>query len=348
MKNIAALALISIALVSCKKETATVTKVDPKTGKTITVEVPADSVAEVKADPAIKDSLGVFTQSFKLEKGKTYPLTTYQRDVKTMTDPQGKTMNGTSESTDEMSFTVNDVKGNIYDMTINLIGKRSSQSAQGKTIVVDTKLPIPKEDDLKMIWNVNKALTGNKLNMKMDDKGNVISITGFDAVYTKISNAISNIVKDTNQRASVVASLKETFNEKVLKDQFAKILTIIPKKGVKIGGKWSQSENADPSGKIKVTSNYTLKSVGNGTAEVAITGGIPKKEEKKAQGEMTHSLSSELTQNGTIKFDQNTGWINNQNITVKTTQIETISDGKQTQSMKSVSNSSVMINPSGK
>jgi hypothetical protein len=38
-----------------------------------------------------------------------------------------------------------------------------------------------------MIWNINRALTRNKLDMKMDTKGNVISITGFDAVYTKVS-----------------------------------------------------------------------------------------------------------------------------------------------------------------
>lgn len=349
MKNIAALALISsIALISCKKETTKITKVDPKTGKTITVEVPADSVAKVEANPAIKDSAGIFTQTFKLEKGKTYPLTTYQRDTKTMTDPKGKTLNGTSESTDEMSFTVNDIKGNVYDMTLNLIGKRNSQTADGKTIIVDTKLPIPKEDDLKMIWNINKALTGNKLNMKMDTKGNVISITGFDAIYTKVSNAVGTILKDKNQKESVVASLKESFNEKVLKDQFTKNLKIIPKKGIKLGGKWTNSENADPSGKIKVTSNYVLTSVGNGVAEVSVTGGIPKKTEKQNQGPITHSLSSELVQNGTMKFDQNTGWITNQNINVVTTQIETISDGKQSQSMKSVSKSSVMVNPSAK
>jgi len=349
MKNIAALALISsIALVSCKKETTTVTKVDPKTGKTITVEVPADSVAKVAENPAIKDSAGIYTQTFKLEKGKTYPLTTYQRDVKTMTDPQGKSLNGTSESTDEMTFTVNDIKGNVYDLTLNLIGKRNSQTADGKTIVVDTKLPIPKEDDLKMIWNINKALTSNKLNMKMDTKGNVLSITGFDAVYTKVSNAVGTLIKDKNQKESVVASLKQSFNEKVLKDQFNKNLTIIPKKGAKIGEKWTSSENADPSGAVKVTSNYVLKSVGNGIAEIAVSGGIPKKTEKKAQDKITHSLSSELVQNGTIKFDQSTGWITNQNINVETTQIETISDGKQSQSMKSVSKSSVMVNPSAK
>lgn len=348
MKKIFALAIITLAVVSCKKETATITKVDPKTGKTITVEVPADSVKEVKADAAIKDSAGIFRQTFKLEKGKTYPLTTYQRDTKTMTDPEGKSMSGTSESTDEMSFTVNDIKGNVYDMTINLIAKRNSQSAQGKTIVVDTNQPIPKDDNLKMIWNVNKALTGNKLNMKMDTSGKVISITGFDAVYTKISDAIKNIVKDANQRASVVASLKETFNEKVLKDQFEKNLSILPKKGAKIGDKWNTSENADEAGKVKVTSNYTLKSVGNGIAEISITGGIPKKTEKQSQNGINHSMSSELEQNGTIKFDQNTGWIHNQNISVKTIQVETISDGKESKSMKSVSNSSVMVNPSSK
>lgn len=349
MKNIAALALISsIALVSCKKETTTVTKVDPKTGKTITVEVPTDSVAKVVELPAITDSAGIYTQTFKLEKGKTYPLTTYQRDVKTMTDPQGKTLNGTSESTDEMSFTVNGINNNVYDITLNLIGKRNSQTAEGKTIIVDTKQPIPKNDDLKMIWKINTALTSNKLNMKMDTKGNVISITGFDPIYTKVSNAVGTLIKDANQKASIVASLKESFNEKVLKDQFAKNLTIMPKKGVKIGEKWSSTENADPNGKIKVTSNYQLKSVGNGSAEISVTGGIPKKTDKQKQGELTHSISSELVQNGTIKFDENTGWITNQNITVKTTQIETISDGKQSQSMKSVSNSSVMVNPSAK
>ena len=35
MKKITAIALLSIAIISCKKETQTVTKVDPKTGKTI-------------------------------------------------------------------------------------------------------------------------------------------------------------------------------------------------------------------------------------------------------------------------------------------------------------------------
>lgn len=76
MKKITAFVLLSIAIISCNKETKTVTKVDPKTGKTITVEVPAEKSGETAtvANPAIKDSLGIYYSTFKLEKGKTYPF----------------------------------------------------------------------------------------------------------------------------------------------------------------------------------------------------------------------------------------------------------------------------------
>ena len=348
MKKITAIALISIALVSCKKETKTITKVDPATGKTITVEIPADSVkAEIAnaVTPAIKDSLGVYTQTFKLEKGKSYPLKTVQKDVQTMTAPNGQSQSGTSETTDEMSFFVNNFDKGVYDITINLLGKRNSQTANGKTIAVDTKAAEPKEEQLKMMWKVNKALVGNKLNMKMGEDGKVISITGFDPVYSKVAASVGSVIKDAKQKTAFVNSFKESFNEKILKDQFTKNLLLLPAKGVKIGDKWSQSENATPDGKIKLTTTYMLKSVGDGVAVIAVTGGIPKKSDKKTQEGVTRSMSSELSQNGIITLDQNTGWIKNQMISVKTTQSETLSDGKQSQTMKSVSNSTVEVNP---
>ncbi len=352
MRKITALALISIALISCKKETKTVTKVDPATGKTVTVEVPAEdstkTAATVVASPAIKDSLGVFKQSFKLEKGKTYPLTTYQREVQTVTDPSGKSMSGTSESTDEMSFTVDDFKNGVYDISINLIGKRSSQTVNGKSAVVDTKQAAPADQNLKMMWNVNKALTGNKLQMKMKENGEVVSITGFEPVYNKINASTGTMIKDAKQKTAFMNSFKQSFNEKSIKDQFMKNLMVIPAKGAKVGEKWSESENASPDGKVKLTTTYTLQSVDNGVAVIKVNGGIPKKADKKTQQGITHSISSELSQNGTVNLDQNTGWVKNQNIDVKATQTETISDGKQTQSMKNITTSTVMVNPSGK
>lgn len=346
MKNAAAFLLLSIAVVSCSKEkTATITKVDEKTGKTVTVEVPKDSIKEVQPTAAIKDSLGVFHQSFKLEKGKSYPLITLQKDHKTITAPTGESQSGTSESRDDMSFMVNDFKDGIYDINIDLISKKTSQSANGKSIVVDTKAAAPKEDELKMIWTVNKALVGNKLQMKMKENGDIISITGFDPIYKKIETAVNGLIKDAAAKKAFLGNFKQGFDEKIIKDQFSKNMKIIPSKGVKIGEKWTETENASADGKVKLTTTYQLKSVGNGLVEIGISGGIPKKSEKQTQGGMTHTMTSDLSQNGKIVIDQNTGWVKNQNIQVKTNQSESLSDGKQTQTMKSVSNSNVIINP---
>lgn len=349
MKKITAVALLSIALVSCTKETKTVTKVDPQTGKTITVEVPADSAntssAAAAVQPAISDSAGVFHQTFQLEKGKTYPLKTVQKDVQSITAPNGQTQSGTSETTDEMSFVVDRFENGIYEITIHLLGKRNAQTTQGKKVAVDTKAAEPKEEQLKMMWKVNKALVGNALKMKMDKKGKVISITGFDPIYTKVASSLSGIIKDSKEKTGFVNSFKQSFNEKMLKEQFTKNLVLFPAKGVKIGEKWSESENATPDGKVKLTTTYVLKSVNNGIAEIAVSGGIPKKNDKATQQGVTRTMSSELSQNGTIKLDQNTGWIKNQTVSVKTNQTETLSDGKQSQTMKTTSNSTVTVNP---
>lgn len=349
MKKITFLPLLALAVFSCKKETKSITKTDPATGKTVTVEVPANDSAATKAavenQPAIRDSAGVFYQTFKLETGKTYPLVTVQNDKQTMTAPDGKSQSGSSENVDEMSFTVNGFTNNVYDITIGLLSKRSSQSAGGQTVKVDTKGPEPKEEQLKLMWKVNKALIGNKLNMKMDRNGKVLSITGFDPIYTKVSTATAGIIKDKKAREAFAKNFKESFNQKILSNQFEKNLVILPTKGVKLGAKWTETENATPDGKVKLSSTYTLKSVDDDAVVISVTGGIPYQSEKKTQEGITRTMSSELSQNGKVTLDRKTGWIKNQNIDVKTSQSETLSDGKQSQTMKSVSTSSVQVNP---
>lgn len=349
MKKVFALGLLSIALVACKKETKTITKIDPTTGDTIKMEVAVEDSAkiakEIAAKAAIKDSAGVFKQSFKLEKGKTYPFTTYQKNNITVSAPDGQKQTMTTDNTDEVTFKVNDIVNGIYDMSVNFVSKKSSQTAEGKTVSVDTKTGAPKDEHLKNKWTLDKALTGNTLNMKMDESGKIISITGFENIYKKMETTINGLTKDANIRKALSQQAKAGFNEEMLKDQFEKNIIIFPKKGAKIGEKWTVSENASPDGKVKITTNYTLKNVKDGVAEVAVSGGIPYQSEKATQQGITRSMSSELSQNGTMKFDINSGWILNQNLTVKTTQKETLSDGKQSQSMTNITNSSVIVNP---
>lgn len=352
MKNIIAASFIALAVVACKKETKTITKVDPTTGDTVKIEVPVEDTVkiakEMAANAAIKDSAGVYRQTFKLEKGKTYPFTTYQKNSIVISAPDGQKQTMTTDNTDEVTFTVNDLANNVYDITINFVSKKSSQTAEGKTVSVDTKGAAPADAALKNKYTLDKALTGNKLTMKMDTNGKILSITGFDAIYKKVEGVVAGLTKDANVRKALAQQSKMGFNEEMLKDQFSKNIIILPKKGAKIGEKWTTSENASPDGKVKISTTYTLKSVKDGAAEIAVAGGIPYQSQKATQSGVTRSVSSELSQNGTMKFDVATGWILNQNLNVKTTQKETLSDGKQSKSMSNVTNTSVLVNPAKK
>ena len=347
MKKITAIALLSIALISCKKETKTITKTDPKTGKTITVEVPAEETAKAE-NAAIKDSLGIYKVNFKLEKGKTYPFTTYQRDLQTISNGT-QSVTGTNESTDEMTFTVDgiDAKGN-YDLSMILVGKRMQATSQGKTASIDTKGTAPTEPQQKFMWAVQKAQTGNKLFIKMDKSGKILSIKGFEPIYKKIESAALSVIKDAAQTKNFMEGFKKGFNEKFLKEEFGKNINILPAKGVKVGESWNDTQNVTPDGSVKISTTYTLKSVDNGIAEIAIKGGIPRKANTQSKNGLTHSLSLEGTQTGTIKLDANTGWILGSKLQLNSTEKESLTDGKQSQSMTKKSNSLVSINPNYK
>ena len=346
MKKVTAALLLSIALVSCKKETKTITKTDPKTGKTITVEVPAE---EEKTVPlAVKDSAGIYKVNFVLEKGKTYPFTSYQRDIQTLSNGQ-QTINGTNESTDEMNFTVEniDADGN-YILKMQVKGKRMSTSSQGKIVTVDTRESAPGDAQQKFMWTVQKAQTQSPLSLKMSPAGKIISITGFEETYKKVEAAAAPIIKDKAQTTSFMDGFKQGFNEKFLKEQFGKNINILPIKGVKIGQSWTNTENVTPNGSVKISTTYTLKKVEDGIAEISIKGGIPRKANNQSKDGLTHSISLEGSQTGTIILDASTGWILGSKLQLKTIEKESLTDGKQSQTMSKKTNSLVTINPSYK
>lgn len=348
IKQFATFGLLALALTACNKNKETKVVINKETGKAenIAVEQPQEETAKIpEVKPAITDSAGIYNVKFHLEQGKTYPLTSFQKDITTVKDPTGKTMSATQEMTDEITFTVNGIENGVYNITVNLVGKVNKTSAQGKTVVVDTKKAAPKEEQLKAMWTVNKALSGNQLQLKMNESGEVLSIAGFDAIYKKIEQQTASLIKDAKQRKEFIEGFKQGFNEKMFKEQFTKSLNILPKKGAKIGQSWTETENLTPDGKLKLTTTYTLANVTGDQAKINIKGGIPKKSESKKQEGITHSISIEGNQSGKIVLDAHSGWVLTSKQTMTTTQKESLSDGKQSQTMTQTTNSSVTLNP---
>ncbi len=344
-----ALVLSSVlSITSCKKDTKTVQRVDPKSGKVTNVEVPIgteNSTSTTVAKPAIVDSAGVFYQSFKLTPGKKYPFTTVQKETKTMTGPDGKSQSISVESVDEMDFEVKSFQNGIYDIQVNLLAKKTSQTANGKTEAVDTKESAPTEKQKKAIYTMNKALVGNSLSLKMKETGDILSITGFESIQGKINSALGQITKNAQEKKMMTEGLKQSFNANVLKEQISKNLKLFPKKGLKIGEKLEKVENLNQDGSMKITTQYRLMGVDNGIAKFSISGGMPKVSKSQTKAPLTQTISAEITQSGEITYDTQTGWLKNQNIKVVSKESQSITDGKQTQSAKSVSSNVIIVNP---
>ena len=130
----------------------------------------------------------------------------------------------------------------------------------------------------------------------------------------------------------------------MLKEEFSAGINILPKKGVKLGESWTISENIDPEGKVKSNITYTLNKIENGVAEVSVTGNIPAKSNKQTQNGITMTMSVEGSQNGTLKIDENSGWVLSSKMNIKTTNKQTMTDGKRTETMTAVSESTVSVN----
>lgn len=173
IKRILAIGIIGMTLVACSQDKKTTENTDKKTTtttenaeKTTTEEEKTESVVM-----AISDSAGVYTQKFVLEKGKTYPFSSTQKEIQTIKDHTGKSMSGTQEVVDERNVVVENFENGVYELTLNIVGKKMSSTAEGKTVVVDTKAAAPKEEQLKNIWNINKVLAGSKFTVKMKENG---------------------------------------------------------------------------------------------------------------------------------------------------------------------------------
>ena len=178
-----------------------------------------------------------------------------------------------------------------------------------------------------------------------DEDLKVIDVTPIESLFYNV-----NLDKDGTGDESTLARRRpnnlefKDLNEKMIKEEFSKGINILPKKGVKIGESWTETDNITPDGKVKSSVTYTLAKVENGIAEISIKGGIPLKSEKQTQQGVTATISIQGTQQGNITVDQNTGWIKKSTLNIKTTNKQSMTDGKQTESITQTSDSTITIN----
>ena len=163
------------------------------------------------------------------------------------------------------SIKVNEDDGHIKTLTGTYKNFKMSMNMMGMDITIDSDKPLEAKDDAGMDKNpvalmkkVFSGISGKSFIMKVDEEGNIIEVSGFEEMYAGMMNAI-NLNED--QKAKGLTALKNQFNEKSVKDQFAQLFTIYPNKEIKTGDTWERNYSSVGNLPAKYSTTYTVKGI---------------------------------------------------------------------------------------
>lgn len=274
---------------------------------------------------------------YNLQKGKTYPYTIKEKEEQKI-EAEGKSESITNETYDELTFTINDVVGDVYKVRVNFISKKTTLKAQGKTLSISTNEVAPKDKALAQTYKLYKALVGNSFTMDLDKNGIVSNIKGMEKIYSKVESVVKKDLKGDELNAFMDA-IKSTLNPKVFKAQFEAVRIQFPQSGVQQGDTWSDKPKTSIS-----DINYKLTKLDNSVAEVSISSAMKPDSKSDTQNGVTLKASIKGGQNGTIILDASSGWIKKGNIVTTVAESQSMTDGKRTEKITKTVISTTQIN----
>lgn len=296
---------------------------------------------EQKSTPEIisgiyQDADSLYHLRYILEKGKTYSFNSREINKQTITF-RDKSQSVSQESIDPMSFTVLDVKNDIYTLQVNMGGKKVITRADGKEVVFDTNGKKPEDPDQAKMWKIYRAISNVTFTLNMDTYGNASNIKGMDAIYEKAKTTLQSELKG-KELDDFINAFKLGLNPNTFKAQFEGSIMKFPSKGLKIGEKW----NTHP--EMKERGYNQLVKVGKNITEIRLQGILPSKKDSKVVEGITYKLSVNGTQSGKVMIDNKSGWISKANFSMNLTETKSASKGNETEKVVQKTQNSTYIN----
>ena len=124
---------------------------------------------------------------------------------------------------------------------------------------IDTDKPVVDtggDDQMSIMKKLFTGIKGKAFTMKVDEEGNVLSVSGFDDV---INGMIDSAGVNEDMKLQMRMSLRDQFNEQELKNQFAQVFTIFPNKVVKVGDSWKKDYRMGGKMTANFSTTYTVK-----------------------------------------------------------------------------------------
>ena len=241
---------------------------------------------------------------FNLEKGKGY-------DYEIVWDMGTSVMDKkTNISIGAMySVSVTEEKDHVKAMTAVYRNFRMSVDLMGKKIDIDTDKPSLANDSdepgsmpVGMMNKMFSGIVGKSFTMKVDEEGNILEVSGFEDM---IKGMVDSINMDEDKKTTMMASLKDQFNDQEIKNQFSDMFMIFPNKEVKVGDSWEKSFTKGGKIRAKFNTTYTVKEIEGDHVTLDAKTHIDSDGEMNMKGEQT----------GTLIIDSKTGLMINGDFT---------------------------------
>ena len=138
-------------------------------------------------------------------------------------------------------------------------------------------------DFMQLPSKMFKIVKGKSFNMQVNEKGEVVSVTGFD----KIGEAVVNEAGLPEEMKPMLRqNFQQRFNDDAVKQLFSQAFEVFPNKSVKIGDSWKTNATVM---KQDISTVYTVKNIKNN--RVFLTGVSKiKSDDGKNSGTQTSKL----------------------------------------------------------
>jgi hypothetical protein len=216
---------------------------------------------------------------FNFQKGKTYNYTmSFDVSQKRGDQSRGSTMKWNYD------MQVIDEKGGLktlkttykrIDMTMNMGNDQKMEFSSEKEIDAMDFMQLPSR--------MFKIVKGKSFTMQVNEKGEVVSVTGFDKIGEAV---VSEAGLPEEMKPMLRQNFQQRFNDDAVKQMFTQTFEIFPNKPVKIGDSWKTNTNIM---KQEVSTVYTVKNIKGNRVFLTGTSKI-KSDNGKNQGTQTSKL----------------------------------------------------------
>ena len=203
------------------------------------------------------DSPGITVLKFNLEKGKRYNY-----DIVWDTDQKVMDRNDKINLQGNFSFEVISDDGKIKTLKGEYRKFRLFMKIMDLEMDIDTDKPAAAASENESMEAVMQRLfskiKGSSFTMKVDEKGNVQSVDGFDEI---INGMIASAGLNEEMELQMRASLKDQFSEPELKNQLAPLFVIFPDQVIKVGDNWQRKYEITGKVPADFTTTYTVTQI---------------------------------------------------------------------------------------